>query len=138
MSELQQAIHRCIRCIFVANRDCIFVSNDITKEALDNGHKPVFINFFTMPGWSGHASFYAIICPECKSFSVDYPHGYTGPGLIFLTCQTCNTNIVLLEREIYEREFMKPPPTFLEVFSRLIKLRLMKFKFRFGECKLLL
>lgn len=136
MAELQREIHRCARCIFVAHRDFIFVPDNLVKEALNNDYNPVFINFFTLPGWSGHAAFYGFICQECRAFSVDYPHGYTGPGLIFLTCQICQLNLILLEDEIYEREGMKPPPSLLEVFCRLMKLRFAILKSRFAGLRL--
>ncbi len=128
MAELQQSVHRCIRCIFVAHRDFIYVPDNTIEKAINNDHEPIFINFFTLPELSGHVPFYAIVCPDCEAFSIDYPHGYTGPDLLFLTCETCCLNLILLEDEIYERAGVKPPPTLLEVIFRLAKLRLMLFK----------
>ena len=124
--------HECDKCIYVANRESIIVPLKVIKNASSS---PIFINFFTMPRWVGHASFYAFVC-HCGFLSVDYPHGYTGPGYLFLTCQNCQCNLVLdsLEHtEIYKRENTEPPLLWPgSLFARiwmLIKLRRQRKKY---------
>ena len=103
--------HECEKCIYVANRGNIVIPLEIVKK---ESSEPVFINFFTMPGWVGHAAFYAFVCEHCACMTVDYPHGYTGPGYLFLTCQNCDANFVLNSSkytEIYRKDGMEPPPS---------------------------
>ena len=109
------AVHECEKCTYVANQENIVVFPDVAKKV---GVEPVFINFFTMPGWVGHAAFYALQCVYCRRLSVDYPHGYTRLGYLFLTCQNCGVNLVLdcpEHVEIYKKDAMEPPPSILPI-----------------------
>lgn len=70
-----------------------------------------------MLGWVGHSGFYLFRCKNCESASVDYPHGYTDFGLIYLRCDKCEQNLSLEiseEKGIYEREGVYIPPSTLE------------------------
>lgn len=98
--------HECSECAFVTDAQTLFtflVSRDSKEKATE---KPKFVGRFTMLGWSGHLGCYLFKCKLCKRVSVDYPHGYTDFGLMFLRCSHCS-NIIPLEvteeRAIYER-----------------------------------
>jgi len=103
--------HECGECIFVASKEDIYVRAQILRDAAT---VPVFINFFTLPGWRGHSAFYIFRCPHCRTTSVDYPHGYTDFGLLFLNCDECKKVLPLKvpqNKEIYERERLPLPPS---------------------------
>ncbi len=115
-------VHECPECIFVENKESIFVS---PQDRAGAKKKPTFIGKFTMKGWVGHSGFYLFRCKNCGTASVDYPHGYTNFGLIFLRCSNCGENLpleVCEERGIYEREKAYiPPPTQKERREEFVK-----------------
>lgn len=60
-----------------------------------------------MSGWTGHSGFYLFRCESCGEVCIDYPHGYTDFGLMFLRCDHCRETLTLEvteERSVYERE----------------------------------
>ncbi|MBI2674197.1 MAG: hypothetical protein HYX22_00455 [Candidatus Yanofskybacteria bacterium] len=97
----------CKECAFVQDGESLFtffVSRDLKEKATE---KPVFVGKFTMPNWIGHSGFYIFRCKECGEVSVDYPHGYTDHGLMYLACCYCREKLPLeavRDRSIYERE----------------------------------
>lgn len=107
----------CKECIFVADAETLltfFVDRKLREKA---GAKPVFVGKFTMARWSGHSGFYLFKCsnPECEKVCVDYPHGYTSEGFLFLRCDRCRFKIILYPRkyrEIYERDDVHIPEGF--------------------------
>lgn len=97
----------CSDCSFVQDKKTLFiflVPRELKEKATA---RPLFFGKFTMPGWSGHSGFYLFKCGSCNQVSVDYPHGYTSSGLIFLRCDHCQEKTPLEvkeERAIYEME----------------------------------
>ena len=103
---------KCGECIFVANKESIYVSPTDKKGAT---YKPRFLGKFTMPGWVGHLGFYIFRCKNCENVSVDYTHngGYKDFDLICFRCDVCREKLPLElpeERGIYEREGAYIPP----------------------------
>lgn len=102
----------CTECSFVSDADTLFMFN-ITREQKERAsHNPEFVGKFTMPGWTGHSGFHLFKCQECGTVCVDYPHGYTDNGLLYLRCKDCRTNLVLRpkeERAIYVNEGVHIP-----------------------------
>ncbi len=102
----------CTDCNFVQDKETLFtflVPRDLKHKATN---KPLFVEKFTMPGWTGHSGFYLFRCESCGHISVDYPHGYTGFGLMYLRCDNCQEKLPLEvseERAIYERENVHTP-----------------------------
>lgn len=97
----------CTECNFVQDRETLFVflvPRELKEEAI---FKPMFFGKFNLPGWTGHNSFYLFRCKSCGHVSIDYPHGYTDYGLMFLSCDSCRATLPLEvseEKDIYERE----------------------------------
>jgi hypothetical protein len=105
----------CKECSFVQDKETLllWVISRETKEKATT--KPFFVGKFTMPDWIGHSGFYLFKCQSCGHVSVDYPHGYTHCGLMFLRCDNCKKQFpleVTEEKAIYEREHVYiPKPT---------------------------
>lgn len=105
----------CKECVFVQDEKTLltfFVSREIKERATE---EPVFVGKFTMPGWTGHSGFYLFRCKECEEVCVDYPHGYTDFGLMYLRCgrceEACSLEVVEM-KSIYERDGIHiPKPT---------------------------
>lgn len=99
--------HYCEKCSFVESREQILTYN-VSKEKKEHANsKPSFIGFFTMPDFYGHCAFYVFKCRQCDSLVLDYPHGYTNFGLLFLRCSFCKSTMPLSPRKykiIYNRE----------------------------------
>ena len=113
--------HECKDCTLVASTEAIYVNPKVVRNATV---KPVFIGFFTLPEWTGHISFYIFKCPKCEMVSLDYPHGYTDFGLLYLECNVCEKVLPLglpQNEEIYRREKMPLPPLTLREREREIK-----------------
>ncbi|MBI2062483.1 MAG: hypothetical protein HYT64_02235 [Candidatus Yanofskybacteria bacterium] len=97
----------CTECSFVQDQETLFVylvPRDLKEKATN---KPLFVGNFTMPGWTDHSGFYLFGCKSCGQTTVDYPHGYTNFGLMYLRCDDCGEKLpleVTEERAIYERE----------------------------------
>ncbi len=97
----------CTECNFVQDKETLFVylvSRDLKEKAT---FKPLFFRKFTMTGWTGHSGFYLFKCKSCHRVSIDYPHGYTSCGLMFLSCDNCQEKLpleVIKDKTIYERE----------------------------------
>lgn len=99
----------CKECIFVLDTSTI-LSFHVPKEVRDKAnHEPKFIGKFTMPGWTGHSSFYLFKCIDCENVCVDYPHGYTSWGSCYLTCAKCGSGPILKKKEYYERDSIVVP-----------------------------
>ena len=104
--------HECSECTFIQDKEALFiflVPKDLKERAT---YKPLFFNKFTMTGWVGHSGFYLFKCKSCDQVSIDYPHGYTSSGLVFLRCDYCQEKLPLKvskERAIYERESLFIP-----------------------------
>lgn len=104
--------HECSGCTFVQDKETLFiflVPRDLKEKATN---KPLFFGKFTMMGWIGHSGFYLFRCELCNQVSIDYPHGYTDYGLIFLCCDYCKEKLpleVTEELEIYKRENVHIP-----------------------------
>lgn len=102
----------CQDCIFVQDKQTLLTF--IVPRQLKTGatKRPSFVGMFTMPGWTGHSAFYLFKCVECSWVSIDYPHGYTSQGLIFLRCDNCREKLVLRpfrDRDIYKRDNVHIP-----------------------------
>lgn len=110
----------CKECTFVLDTASI-LSLYVPREVRDKANKkPKFVGKFTMPGWSGHSGFYLFGCPECDDICVDYPHGYSENGCIYVRCNRCQFKIVFYpdrHRDIYSREGVVPPPTIWQQLS---------------------
>lgn len=97
----------CAECNFVQDKETLFiflVPRELKEKATS---KPLFFGKFTMTGWTGHCGFYLFRCKSCSHVSIDYPHGYTDYGLMFLSCDNCRAKLpleVIEEKGIYERE----------------------------------
>jgi hypothetical protein len=105
----------CTECTFVQDIESLFiylVPRELKEKAVK---KPLFLGKFTMIGWNGHSGFYLFKCKSCGQVYVDYPHGYTDFGLMFLRCEHCQAKIsleVTEEKALYERErVFIPKPT---------------------------
>ena len=102
----------CAECRFVQDRITLLlyvIPRELREGATE---RPRFIGKFHMPDWVGHSGFYLFKCKNCENVSVDYPHGYTGFGLIYLSCNMCDENLLLEafeEKAIYEREGVPAP-----------------------------
>ena len=119
----EKSIHECDLCVYVANGEFVVIPKEI-KETV--GYQPVFIGFFTMPGWAGHLPFFAFRCRYCDCPSADYPHGYTEGGRLFLSCNGCEEVLVLNKSEhkhIYKMEGLKPPAGFFATLLSLIRFK---------------
>jgi hypothetical protein len=101
----------CAECSFVQDKETLLtfiISRELKEQA---GSIPKFVGKFSMPGWVGHSSFYVFRCQECKSITVDYPHGYRG-DCMFVRCGDCSYEIVLNPRKfraIYKRDNLHVP-----------------------------
>jgi len=105
----------CTECSFVQDKETLFIYL-VSRELKDKAtKKPVFVGKFTMPGWVGHSGFYVFKCIKCGIVCVDFPHGYTDFGLLFLRCDHCQERFVLeltKEKAVYEKESVHiPKPT---------------------------
>ncbi len=82
-------MHHCDECLVVeSTRDILlYNTNRELKEKVTSN--PELCGKFTQPGWSGHSCFYVFKCENCSTVCVDYPHGYTQFGLLFLRCSNC-------------------------------------------------
>ena len=109
--------HECSECSFVADAETLFTFIVTREQKAAANKKPKFVGFFTMSEWVGHSGFYLFKCEECGNVCVDYPHGYTNFGLMYLRCSYCKTLLILEvkeERPLYERENFHIPPETLE------------------------
>ncbi len=116
----------CKECAFAADTESLLTFNVPRKLREKAGGKPVFVGKFTMPGWSGHSGFYLFKCTECGRVCVDYPHGYTDGGCLYLRCDHCRFKVVLTPRkyrEVYESEKVVAPPTFWQELKSLWETR---------------
>ncbi len=85
---MPKVLHECDECTFVP--DIEFIARTLPSDVMGKISKePVFIGSFTMPDWTGHSKFYVFRCAACKEIVVDYPHGYTSHGYLFLCCYGC-------------------------------------------------
>lgn len=103
----------CKQCSFVSDAEALLVFSVTRERRASANHDPAFVGMFTMPKWSGHSGFYLFKCQSCGNVCVDYPHGYTGAGYLYLRCGNCRYQIVLTSehKNIYEREKMVVPPS---------------------------
>lgn len=105
----------CTECTFVGDQETILAFKVDRQLRQTVWYEPVFVGKFTMPGWVGHSGFYLFKCRECDEVCVDYSHGYTDFGLMYLACRYCGEGLpleVTKERSIYEREGVHiPKPT---------------------------
>ncbi len=110
----------CKECTFVADAETLltfFVPRQTRAKANTN---PVFVGKFTMAHWTGHSGFYLFECSECGCVCVDYPHGYTSGGCLYLRCDRCRFRIILNPREyknVYEKEGVILPRTIWETLK---------------------
>ncbi len=115
----------CKECVFVSCNQDIFLYHVSRENRQIATKEPKFIGLYCMDGWIGHSAFYLFVCGECQALNVDYPHGYSNDGLreglIYLRCNDCKTKLLLYDEEIYKREGMHKPPTFLEMLLGIIK-----------------
>jgi len=116
--------HECPECVFVANREGIFLC---WKRKVKAERQPKLLGCFTMPDWSGHSEFYLFRCLACGAGSVDYPHGYandgTRDGLLYLSCQNCGSTRPLYKKETYEALGAPAPPDFWGVIRQIRAMR---------------
>lgn len=107
--------HECPDCQFVAHRSCIVVTPSqrgrarITLGMLLKSYlrmisledHVISLGRFTMPEWSGHAMWYLFHCLECETFSIDYLHGYSHSGHLFLRCDECKQRWIVKKERFY-------------------------------------
>ena len=89
----------CKECDFASNLDTIFlhlIPRDLREQATK---KPTFVGLFHMPGWTGHSGFYLFKCQSCNAVDVDYPHGYTNGGCLYLRCNLCRYQLIIHPRK---------------------------------------
>lgn len=99
--------HYCEKCLFVESTEQMMVYNVSLGKKERANSKPSFVGFFTMPDFYGHCAFYIFKCRQCDSLVLDYPHGYTNFGLLFLRCSVCKSTMPLSPRKyriVYDRE----------------------------------
>ena len=103
---------RCTECNFVQDKETLLLWV-ISREAKEKATtEPSFIGKFTMPDWTGHSAFYLFRCEYCDSVIVDYPHGYSNGGCIYLRCDLCREKLVphpIKDRDIYLRDNVHIP-----------------------------
>ena len=107
----------CTECVFASDKETLLIFMVDRKIRQAAGYDPIFVGKFTMPGWVGHSRFYLFKCGECNEVCVDYPHGYTGKGYIFLRCGDCLLQLVITPdtnwgEEIYSGEGIVAPPKY--------------------------
>lgn len=116
----------CKECTFVQDKESLLVFM-VPREKRDRAtSEPEFVGKFTMAKWTGHAAFYLFKCLECGKVIVDYAHGYTGPGYLYLTCGSCGDQKILDSRKykaIYKMDGMSAPPSFLTRLKTIWMLR---------------
>lgn len=118
--------HDCPDCAYVGNAEVVFLHFVPREKREQVGSTPEFIGNFTMNRWSGHAAFYLFRCRACMDAVIDYPHGYTGGGFLYLRCPECGFQLVMDTpkfAEIYRREGMPQPPGFWEQLKTAWKVR---------------
>ncbi|PJE50342.1 MAG: hypothetical protein COV29_04150 [Candidatus Yanofskybacteria bacterium CG10_big_fil_rev_8_21_14_0_10_36_16] len=131
--------HICDDCHLCIDKDDI-AYNYISDEALEQAcfsqfgkflakfsnrficSKIVKIGLFSLPNWKGHAPFYVFDCLFCGNVNIDYAHGYTSEGLLYLSCNKCDSRVVLTIHKFYKENDCVPPPSFLESIKILFKL----------------
>lgn len=99
----------CTECTFVQDKETLFVfivPRDLKEKATND---PLFFGKFTMPGWTGHSSFYLFRCKYDGTVVIDYPHGYTSMGSCYLRC-SCGAKLILTKKEDYDRDNIAIPP----------------------------
>ncbi len=118
--------HQCAECSFVESKDQILTYN-VSKENKKRANlKPMFVGFFTMEGYAGHCAFYIFRCQQCGCLSLDYPHGFTEGGCLYLKCYDCQYRLVLYAKkrygQIYEREGMPKPLSFWGTIKNIYRI----------------
>lgn len=111
----------CEECTFAIDVEAIMLHHVARGAKHEVSYEPRFVGFFHMDGWSGHSGFYLFKCRHCASVSLDYPHGYTDNGSIYLKCSECGSRLALGPNKhsmIYEREGIVKP-TILGFFRSL-------------------
>lgn len=102
----------CTVCEYVKDVDTLLTWNISRETKAEATEEPKFVGFYTMTDWTGHSGFYVFRCKNCHETRVDYPHGYTSAGCLYLKCDSCRQNLVLHPRknaDIYEREKVVAP-----------------------------
>jgi hypothetical protein len=126
--EARQHRETCTECVFVDEEADIRCTEEQFRRAC---RKPVLVGRFTMAGWNGHALFYLTQCrfrgcprhaEASRGFYVDYPHGYTAGGRLFLACPSCREIQVLRLPEAYWGAGMPAPPKPWETFVDFIRM----------------
>ena len=130
---------KCGDCIFVPSLDDLLlykVSRELREEASE---KPYYLGKFVMPKWTNHSDFYMFKCVGCNAVRVDYPHGYTSDGvnngLLYLRCNNCQFQVILYDKNIYQRLGMEAPPNFWKsvLFALKLRWKMRKSKKRFSK-----
>ncbi len=99
----------CTECSFVQDKETLLLWV-ISREAKEKATpEPSSIGKFTMPGWTGHSSFYLFRCEYDGTVVVDYAHGYTTFGSCYLRC-ACGAKLILTKKEDYERDNIAVSP----------------------------
>lgn len=117
--------HECSECTFVNAAESILIKPEVFKNL---SHRPVYVGKFTMPGWVGHANFYAFKCPKCSLSTTDYPHGYTDGGRLYFNqdhssnCKVSDGERSVLpinDAKIYRAEGIKSPSSGVREISSI-------------------
>lgn len=112
--------HECEYCVFVANTESIALTPALKRKLVPTFWELLCVSIsrrryddaitsvgkFTMPQWSGHATFYAFFCPDCREIRVDYLHGHHH----YLACGECDFRWHVLGRRFYADTGMPMPP----------------------------
>ncbi len=87
----------CAECTFAKDQEDM-LDNLVSKKQKDKADqgRVVSVGKFTMPGWSGHLSFYLFRCPSCQEMVVNYPHGMGK----YVNCLKCREGCIDLRNII--------------------------------------
>lgn len=109
----------CKECAFVQTKEILLSYIVDREDKLRAAYKPRFYGKFTMIGWVGHSSFYLFKCRSCGEVAIDYPHGYRPGGYCYIRCDECRSEILLKEKEHYQRDGMALPSCLEPLIQRL-------------------
>jgi len=110
----------CKECIFVSDKQNIFVFNIDRQLKQTAGYDPVFVGKFTMPRWVGHSGFYLFKCKRCHQVCVDYVHG-NNPRIGCSFCEFGHYLNPIDHAEILKREGYNFTEKDVEYYKKYIK-----------------
>lgn len=123
----------CGQCTFVAHPDFIRATSAQVEEALpslwralmidlglsDPEHLIVPLGLYTLPGWTGHNTFWLFQCPSCETMCADYLHGWR----LYLKCGQCGEHLSVEGNRFYEAAGHPTPPSRLKLLMHAYRQR---------------